>query len=72
MAKNARDVIDAWRRAEQQAREAEALFDAAFAEYTHQRGPEVAPELVQLVAQSRRRANALLTEALTLLKSQVR
>jgi hypothetical protein len=33
---------------------------------------EVSPELVRLVAQSRRRANTLLTEALSLLKSEVR
>jgi hypothetical protein len=72
MAARISDVIDAWRRAEQQARELEALFDSAFEEYASKRGPEVPPELVRLVAQSRKRANTLLSEALSLLKSEVR
>ena len=72
MAKNVRDVIDAWRRAEQQARDVEALFESAFTDFTHKRGPAVSPELVALVARSRQRANALLSEALSLLKSEVR
>ena len=72
MTSDVKAALDAWRRAEQQSRELEALFDAAFTAYAQKRGPEVSPELVRLVAESRQRANALLTEALSLLKSQVR
>ena len=71
MSSNVQAALDAWRRAEQQTREVEALFDSAFTEYLHNRAPEVSAEQVRIVAQSRRRANALLTEALSLLKSQV-
>ena len=71
MTANVKAALDAWRRAEKQAREVEALFDSAFTEYTHHRGPEVTPEQVRLVAHARQRANALLTEALSLLKAQV-
>ena len=72
MSSDVKAALDAWRLAEQHSREIEALFDSAFAEYTHNRGAELSPELVRLVAQSRQRANALLTEALSLLKSQVK
>ena len=72
MSSNVKAALDAWRRAEQHCRDIEALFDSAFAEYTNKGGPEVSPELVRLVAQSRQRANALLTEALSLLKSHVK
>jgi hypothetical protein len=72
MTSDVKAALDAWRRAEQHAREIEALFDSAFTEYTQKRGPEVSPELMRLVSQSRHRANALLTEALSSLKSQVK
>jgi hypothetical protein len=72
MTSDVKSAIDAWRLAEQRAREVESLFESAFTEYTHKRMAEVSPELVRLVAQSRRRANTLLTEALSLLKSEVR
>jgi hypothetical protein len=72
MTSEVKSAIDAWRRAELRAREIEALFESAFTEYTHKRVSDVSPDLVRLVAQSRRRANALLTEALSLLKSEVK
>lgn len=72
MTSDVKAALDAWRRAEQHCRELEALFDSAFTEYAHNRGPEISPELVRLVAQSRQRANGLLTEALSLLKSKVK
>jgi hypothetical protein len=72
MTSDVKGALDAWRRAEQHCREVEALFDSAFAEYAHKGDPEISPELMRLVAQSRQRANALLTEALSLLKSQVK
>lgn len=71
MSANVKAALDAWRRAEKQARDVEALFDSAFREYTQHRGPEITPEQVRLVSHARERANALLTEALSLLKSQV-
>jgi hypothetical protein len=72
MTSNVKSAIDAWRRAEIEAREAEALFDIAFTEYTHKRGPAVPAELVSRVSKSRRQANTLLSEALALLKSEVK
>jgi hypothetical protein len=72
MASNLNAALDAWRRAEQRSREIEALFDGAFTEYAYRRGPEVSADMVRLVAQSRQRSNALLTEALSLLKSQMK
>lgn len=65
-------ALQAWRRAEKDARDIEALFDSAFREYYNKRRSELPPDMVRLVAQSRQRANALLTEALSLLKSQVK
>lgn len=47
------------------------MFDSAFTEYLHNRAPEISAEQFRIVAHSRKRANALLTEALSLLKSQV-
>jgi hypothetical protein len=72
MTSDVKSAIAAWRLAEQRAREVEILFQSAFTEYTHKRMAEVPPDLVRLVAQSRGRANALLTEALSLLKSEVK
>jgi hypothetical protein len=72
MASDVKTAIDAWRRAEERAREAEALFASAFQEYALKGAPEVSPDLVRLVAQSRQRANSLLTQALALLKSEVK
>lgn len=72
MASDVKTALDAWRRAEQHSRELEALFDSAFREYALNRGPDLSPELVRLVAQSRKRANSLLTEALSLLKAKVK
>ena len=72
MSSDVHAALEAWRRAEKDAREIEALFDSAFTEYYNNRRPELPSEMVRLVADSRRRANALLTQALSLLKSQVK
>lgn len=67
-----KDAIESWRRAEKHAREVEALFESAFADYTQHQGPEPSPDLVRLVSQSRKRANALLSEVISLLKAEVK
>lgn len=72
MTLDVRTALNAWRRAEEDSRQIEALFESAFTEYSNARGPEVTPDMVRLVHQSRQRANALLTQALSLLKSEVK
>ncbi len=71
MTSQVKSAIDAWRLAEERARDIEYLFECAFSDYAHNRIPSLPPELAALVAKSRQRSNALLTEALSLLKSEV-
>jgi len=72
MSSNVTAALDAWRRAEKDSRDVEALFGSALTDYTNKSGPEVSSDMVRLVAHSRQRANALLTEALCSLKPQVK